>query len=87
MSVYANFSPNEGTVAATPVTITFPWRARRIIITNDSATESLEYKFNASENYGTLKPTETISLYHNSNTVRLDSPSNNSVAYRVWGYG
>ncbi len=87
MSVLANFSVSEGTVNTVPVTITFPWRARKIIIINDSSTLNLQFKFNTTESYGTLKSKEEVSLYHHTNTVLLDSPSNASVAYRVWGFG
>ncbi len=87
MTVLANFSVSEGTVSSSPVTITFPWRARKIIIINDSNTLNLQFKFNTTESYGTLKPKEEVSLYHHTNTVLLDSPSNTAVAYRVWGFG
>ena len=86
MSVYANFSSNEASTSGT-ATVTFPWKARQITITNDSAVHSLEYKFNTSEDYGTLLPTETLALHHHARDVILNSPSGNSVAYRVWGYG
>jgi len=86
MGVYANFSPNEGTVTTT-ATVTFPWRARNVIITNDSDSRNLEFKFNTSESYGTLKPTETVNLYLHANEVLLRSPDSVAVAYRVWGHG
>ncbi len=87
MSVLANFDVSEGTVNTVPVTITFPWRARKIIIINDSSTRNLQFKFNSSESYGTLKAKEEFSAYHHTNTVFLDSPDNGSVPYRVWGFG
>ena len=87
MSTLANFYPSEGTLDVTPVTVTFPWKARKVVITNDSSSYELEYKFNASESFGTLKASETISVMINSREVLLDSPSNNTVAYRVWGFG
>lgn len=86
MEYFANFDPNEGSTTGV-VTITFPWKARRVVIINDSASYDLEYKLNNSESYGTLKPTETISLEVITPTIYLNSPSTNSVAYRVWGYG
>lgn len=87
MSVLANFDVSEGDVSSSPVTITFPWRARKLIVINDSSTRDLQFKFNTSESYGTLKPQEEFSAYHHTNTVFLDSPSDNDVAYRVWGFG
>ena len=86
MPGYANFNVSEGTTSA-PVTITFDWKARRIVITNDSATRDLEFKFQSGQDLATLKPTETVSLYLHSQTVLLDSPSGNAVEYRVWAWG
>jgi len=87
VTVLANYYPTEGTVNTTPATITFPWRARKIIIINDSSTKNLQFKFKSNENFGTLKPKEEVSVYHHSYTVLLDSPSNSDVPYRVWGFG
>ena len=82
-SAYANASPHEGTVATT-VTVTFNFRPREITITNDSASKALSFKFNSSEDYATLKPTETYSAPISSKKVYL---SGTSVPYRVWGIG
>ena len=83
----ANFSPSEGTVNAAEVTVTFPWRAMKVLIINNSGTRELQFKFNASESFGTLKPYEEFSSYHHTNKVILDSPDNGDVEYRVWGFG
>lgn len=87
MSVIANTYPSEGTVGLVPVTIVFPWRARKVLIINDSSTRDLQFKFNETESYGTLKPKEEMSLYLYSSTVLLDSPDDINVPYRVWGFG
>jgi hypothetical protein len=88
VGVYANFDPHEGSLSGENVVIIeFNWKARKIIIINDSSTRKLHYKFNESETYGTLNPTETISLYHHSKTVYLHSPSSAVIGYRVWAYG
>lgn len=87
MSVIANTYPSEGTVGLTPLTITFPLRARKILIINDSGTRDLQFKFNLIEDYGTLKPKEEMSLYLHSYKVYLDSPDDADVPYRVWGFG
>lgn len=81
--VYANFEALEGTVS-TETTLTLVRKSRKIAILNDSASNNLSYKFNASETFGTLKPTESLSLYLTTNQVILDSTG---AAYRVWVYG
>ena len=81
--VYANLDAQEGTLTGT-TTLTFKFRARRVVITNDSASADLSFKFNATESYATLKPTETVSLQHLTKTVLL---SGTGVTYRVWGTG
>ena len=84
MGVQANFEPLEGTVNGT-TTLTLTRKSRRIIITNDSTTSDLQYKFKSSQSYGTLKPTETVALDFNPKQVLLSSGA--SVAYRIWSYG
>lgn len=81
-----NFSPSEGSVTST-VTVTFPWKARRIVITNDSASRDLQFKYQSGQDFATLKPTETVSSYIRSSTVLLSAPSSAATQYRVWGYG
>ena len=83
MSVHANFEALEGTVT-TPTTLTLARKSRRIIITNDHASKDLKYKFNASETSGTIKPTETLSLYFTTNQIIIDGLT---VPYRIWVYG
>lgn len=81
--VYANFEALEGTVT-TDTTLTLARKSRRIIITNDHPTNNLSYKFNTTETYGTLKPTETVSMDFTTNKVIING---NSVPYRIWVYG
>lgn len=83
MSSYRNLDAREGTINGA-VTLTLNLRPRRIIITNDSASADLSFKFNATEEYATLKPTETITLDIAHKEVRL---SGMNVPYRVWGMG
>ena len=78
MSVLANFDPHEGTLSGT-TTIAFRNASRKIILTNDGAS-NLTFKFLTAETIGTLKPTETLSLYHQSHQITLTG----NVAYRVW---
>jgi len=87
MSGLANFSSKEGEVCNVEIEVEFPWRARKVTIINDSSTRALEFKFNATEAYGTLKPNEEVSLNHLIRIVYLNSPTSSTVAYRVWGFG
>lgn len=82
MSVHANFEALEGTVT-TPTTLTLVRKSRKIIITNDHPTNTLSYKFNASETSGTLKGTETLSILFTTNQIIIDG----SGPYRIWVYG
>ena len=83
MSVHANFEALEGTVT-TPTTLTLVRKSRKIIITNDHPTNTLSYKFNASETSGTLRGTETLSILFTTNQIIIDGTS---VPYRIWVYG
>ena len=80
--VLANFEALEGTVT-TPTTLTLTRKSRRIVITNDHPTNTLSYKFNASETSGTLKGTETLSILFTTNQIIIDG----SGPYRIWVYG
>jgi hypothetical protein len=82
-AVHANFEALEGTVT-TSTTLTLTRKSRRIVITNDHATNDLKYKFNASETDGTIKGTETLSLDFTTNQIIIDG---NTVPYRIWVYG
>ena len=84
MSVHANFEALEGTTTGSEQTLTFVRKSRKIVITNDHASNSLSYKFNASETFGTLKGTESLSMYFTTNQVIINGTS---VPYRIWVYG
>lgn len=87
MSSYANLDSREGSVS-TQDTITFNWKPRKIIVTNDSTTKDLKIKFNASETYMTLHPTESFSGEIASKTIILQSEDQLAyVKYRIWGFG
>ena len=81
--VHANFEALEGT-CTTATTLTFNRKSRKVVITNDHPTANLQYKFNASETYGTLKGTESLSLYFTGNQIIING---NNVPYRVWVFG
>lgn len=78
--VLANFEAIEGTGTTT---INLKRASRKLIITNDASGSDLLYKFNESEDFGTLGPTESISLYFTTRTIILSGPGD----YRVWSYG
>lgn len=80
--VHANFEALEGTVT-TETTLTLTRRSRKIVITNDHATDNMSYKFNSSETFGTLHGTETVSLYFTTNQIIIDGNG----PYRIWVYG
>jgi len=81
--VHANFESLEGTVVGSPITLPLVRRSRKIVITNDHATNDLSYKFNDSETYGTLKGTESLSMDFRTSQVLL----NGNGPYRIWVYG
>jgi len=87
MSSLGNLDSREGSVTAEE-TITFKWKPRKIVITNDSATTALKWKLNSSETYATLYATESISGEFASKTLVIMSEDGiTSVAYRIWGIG
>ena len=79
-NMLANFEAIE-TSGTKTVTLKRP--SRKLIITNDDLGLDLKYKFNASEDFGTLSPTESISLYFTTRTVILSGGGD----YRIWSYG
>jgi len=81
VTTYANLDVHEGSVSGI-VTIALIRRSREIVITNDSPND-LQFKFNQSEVYATLRPDETISMKHLTNEVLLAGNG----AYRVWSRG
>jgi len=84
MGVYRNLETFEDSLNG-QVVLTLARKSRQIVITNDSGIAVLQFKFNSSETYGTLKPTETISMEFITDEIYLSSDAN--VTYRVWSYG
>ena len=80
-SVLANLWASEGTVSGTAV-VTFPWRSRRLTITNDSASANLTVTMGGGT--FTLKPTESLSVKFWGTAVSLAGAS---VPYRLWIFG
>ncbi len=82
--VLANLEAIETTLDGV-ITHTLKRKSRRIILTNDSGSADLKFKFNSSEDFATLKPTESMDEYLWVREVRLSTST--SVAYRLWVYG
>jgi len=82
-TTHANLEPFEATVT-TETTLTFARKSRRIVITNDHASNDLSYKFKASQDFATLKSTETLTLDFIARTIIIDGTS---VPYRIWVLG
>lgn len=82
--VYANLESLEGITDGTTQTLTLTRKSRKIVITNDHASNDLSFKFNASETFGTLGGTESLSLYFTTNQIII---SGTTVPYRIWIFG
>lgn len=86
-SSYANLDSREGEVSASEE-ITFNFRPKQISIINDSATNDLKVKFNASETPMTIKRGEQFSGAVNHKKLIIASDDGLSVVeYRIWGIG
>ena len=83
MSVHANLEALEGTVNGGE-TLTLTRKSRKIVITNDHPVNNLKFKFNDSETFGTIRGTETLSLYFTTNQIIIDGAN---VPYRIWVFG
>ena len=81
--VLANLESFEGT-AGSLTTLNLKRKSRKIVITNDHTTQDLRFKFNLSEEWGTLEGTESLSMYFTTKTIYLSGPDR---PYRVWSFG
>lgn len=77
----ANLESFEGNVSGEE-TLTFTRRSNKIVITNDHATNNLLYKFHDAEEFGTLKGTESLSIYFWTRTIII----NGNGPYRIWSF-
>jgi len=80
--IFSAFEAFEGILAGEQ-TITFAKQSRKVIVTNDSPSEDLLFKFTSAGEFGTLKPTETMDLMFQTTQVFLSA---NGANFRVWGY-
>lgn len=84
-TVYANSFSQEATVNGT-VTVTFPWRSRKIIILHDGVTGDMEVCLRSGDKATiTVRAGETLELEHRTLSVKLTSSE--SIIYRVWAFG
>lgn len=83
MPVYANLESREGTLTG-DLTLTFRFKVRRLVITNDHRSNNLKVKFNASENFLTLAGSETLALDIVTDELIMQGTA---IPYRVWGVG
>lgn len=83
-SVYANLEPFESSVNGSK-TIALTRKSGQIVITNDSSSVKLKFRFHENDNFATLLPTETLSMYIRIKNIYLSSTG--SVNYRIWVYG
>jgi len=81
--VYANLESIEGNLNG-ELTLTLTRKSRKIVITNDASSADLRYKFNETEEFATLKSTETLSLYFTTRDIII---SGTNVDYRIWVFG
>lgn len=80
-SILRNLFPAEGTLAGSPVAITFPWSSRQVVVTNDSTINTMTVTIGP--NSLSLKPTETLTANIQLSSVTI----NGTGAYRVWAFG
>jgi hypothetical protein len=79
--VLSNLYANEGTLTGSPVVVTFPWRARKFVVTNDSTINSITVTISGANL--TLKPTETLTATVHVNTITINGTGD----YRIWAFG
>jgi len=86
-TIYANLESFEGTVNGT-VTEVFENHTRKLIVTNDSAVNDLQFypKSIVDSSYITLKATETMT-FDRFRTKTFSIVTTDSTPYRVWGIG
>lgn len=83
MTVYANLEATEGNTNNIQ-SIILARKSCKIILINDSSSSDLKYRFNESENWATLKPTEILSMYFRTRTIYLQGTN---IPFRFWSYG
>lgn len=79
-----NFYKDERTTNNSDEVITLPWRPIKIEIINDHDTNTLQFKFNKGESYGSLFALESICTQMNSKTIRVKGDAC-PIRIRAWG--
>lgn len=80
MARFFNLESHEGT-ASVVTQIDFSTMSKSITVTNDHASEVLQFKFNQPEDYSTLKSGESITFDLITEMMWVDG---NTVPYRIW---
>lgn len=81
-SVYANQEPLEGTVDTSGITHTLVRPSRVVEIINDSGTRELQFRYNSSEGWATLRPLEAISAHIRTREIYIRAATG-TIAYRI----
>jgi len=79
-TTFTSFESFEGTTNGES-TINLVNKAKKIVITNDSQSRDMAYRFNAGNNPATLKAGESISWTFQTMTIIIDG---DNVDYRIW---
>jgi len=69
---FSSFESFEATLNGEK-TISFTRKSRKVVITNDSPKRDLLFKFSSAEDFGTLKPTESVTLSFRTGQVFLSA--------------
>jgi len=77
----ANLEAFEGTING-ELTLALKRRSNKVVITNDHATNNLLYKFYVAEKFGTLKGTESLSIYFWTRQIIISGNG----PYRIWAF-
>lgn len=78
---YANQEALEGTASTAPTTLTLARPSRHVEIINDS-NRTLQYRFNSSENWASLRGDEAVSMEIWIKQIQLRT-LNNQANYRI----
>jgi len=81
-TILSNAYPVEGTATTTETQVTWPWKSRRVMITNDDGAINILYRFKQSLPQATLQAGEVVTLDMRKYGIFLQAASG-TPAYRV----
>ena len=79
-TTFTNLESFEGTTNGES-TLNLVNKAKKVVITNDSPSKDMTYKFNVSDTPATLKSKESISWTFQAKIIIIDG---DGVDYRIW---